>query len=241
MLENIKIKLNEGIKVNELDYLVVKELNKVEGRLFFIDEQIDDISNAVEFNKYTAMELIKEGGFYNVCPVIIYSNENDEIQKVELLSKEFNYPNKKIYYLYWNDLFLGFIQELSEHISYEPKSLIGLLKNIINEHPKDTYYYADGNMNGFSLDILDEFSIEGKLYPGQVYGTMVISDLILRVKYTDINIVELPDVYLEGLIDIGEEEEDEYFDVLFASYLGNMRLEEMTPYILKSIEAYESK
>lgn len=230
MLGNIKIKFMKEMNVYELPVFVHKALNKINGRLFFIDER-----DGLEDNYYTAMELIKEDDFYKVCPVYIEKSEEGKVVNIMPLHNKF--VNGRTYYIYWKDLFNNFVSEICENIIYEPKSLIKLMKEIIEEHQLDYYYFTDGVKNEFYVDVLNLFTFKGKLYSGIGYVTVIMSDLSLMNNLTSKVITELPDVNLNGAIKIGEEDNEP----IFVEYLRNTNLNGIIPYINESIEKFISK
>lgn len=244
MLKNLKVELMKQVEVKDTDVLTLKDFNQRGGRLYFIDEYFDSSDKEMGDGCHTAMELIpinggehnQPGTKYTINPVYIYNNEIDEIVNVTPLCEAF--IDGKTYFTYWKDLFRNFIEEISEYVKYDENIMVDFLAELIKDYPEQIYYYADGNNNEFSFEVLDQYKFVGKLTHGMSYGDVVISNIKVVDKYTEEVIREMPWVQVDGTIeDVGEEEQStDDVEYTFATYLNSMSKEDMKKYILGSIE-----
>jgi len=248
MLKNLKVELMQQIEVKDSDILTLRAFNQRGGRLFFVDEYFDNSNKELSDGCHTAMELIPINGgvqnapdtIYTINPVYIYNDENDRIINVMPLCEAF--VDSKVYFTYWKDLFRNFIEEISEYIKYDEHVLVDFLTELIKDYPEQIYYYADGNNNAFSFEVLDQYQFVGKLTHGMSYGDVVIANINIIDKYTEEVIREMPCVQLDGMMEDVWAEDSNTDDVeyTFSAYLNSMSKEDMKKYILGSIEKIEA-
>lgn len=240
MLKNIKMGFKKEIYFKKCVTLALRNFNERNGRLFFINEYIHTSNGQKYKNSHTAMELIIEnnklnstGIVYTAHPVYIYNDEMDNIVDVVPLHEAFT--DSKVYFTYWKDLFVNFVGEIEKYVEYEKNSFIDFIKCIIEGHPNQCHYYADGNNNKFYFEILDQFQFVGNITSGMYDGNIIVSNIKLIDRYTEKTITELPFVQANGIL---YSEENENIEDLFCAYLHSMDANEMKGYILQSIENF---